>query len=267
RKAMLEDIAVLTGGQFISDDLGIKLENVTPDMLGTIKKIVIKKDETTIVEGGGSEAAVKERTALIDRQIEDSTSDYDKEKLQERRAKLSDGIAVISVGAATEVEMKEKKDRVDDALQATKAAIEEGVVAGGGSALIQCIDSLQALADSLNEGEKIGVELLVKAVTRPLRQIAENAGEEASVIIQRLKEEKSSKAANGWNALTNEFGDMFEMGILDPVKVTRLAVQYAASIASLLLTTEAVIADAPEEKGAADASAAGAQMPAGMGGF
>ncbi len=245
RKALLQDLAILTGGQFISDDLGLKLENVTIDMLGKAKKIVIKKEETTIVEGAGKKAAIQERIALIKRQIEESTSDYDREKLQERLAKLAGGVGIIRVGAATEIEMKEKKDRVDDAVHATRAAVEEGILPGGGVALIRCIPVLEKLAASLKEGEKLGVEIIIKALSYPLRQLAENAGREGSIIVQKVAQ---MGAQEGWNAQTEEFGNMLKMGIVDPTKVVRLAIELSASVAALLLTTEALITDEVEEK-------------------
>ena len=244
RKEMLEDIAILTGGQFISEEIGMKLETVTPDMLGSVKKVIIKKEDTTLIEGKGNKEEIQKRCQLIKRQIEDATSDYDKEKLQERLAKLSGGVGIIHVGDASETGMKEKKDRVDDAHQATKAAIEEGILPGGGSALIHCIPTLEKLASTLTDGQKIGVEIIMKAITFPLRQIAENAGLEGSIIVQKVK---ASKQNEGWDALTNKFGNMIEMGIIDPTKVVRLAIELAASIAALLLTTEAIITDEVEE--------------------
>lgn len=241
RKAILEDIAVLTGGEFISEEIGIKLENVTLDMLGRVKKAVVKKEDTTLVEGAGDKEKIQKRIALIRKQIKESTSDYDKEKLQERLAKLTGGIGIIRVGAATEVEMKEKKDRVEDSLQATKAAVEEGILPGGGTSFIHCIPILKKLAESMTGCEKVGVEIIAKAITAPLRQIAENAGMEGSIIVQKVMH---SKAPNeGWNALTDQYGDMIEMGVIDPTKVVRLTIYLAASIASLLLTTEAIITE------------------------
>ncbi len=245
RKAILQDIAIITGGQFISEDLGIKLETVTLDMLGKAKKIVVKKEETTLVEGAGKKATIQERIALIKRQIEESTSDYDREKLQERLAKLAGGVGIIRVGAATEVEMKEIKDRVDDAVHATKAAVEEGILPGGGVALIRCIPALEKLAASLKGDEKIGVEILIRAINAPLKQIAENAGKEGAIIVQKVTQ---MGTYDGWNAQTEEFGNMLKMGVVDPTKVVRLAIELAASIASLLLTTEAIITDEPEDK-------------------
>jgi len=258
RKSILEDIAILTGGQFISEDLGMKLENVTLDMLGRVKKAVIKKEDTTLVEGAGNKEEIQKRISLIKKQIEESTSDYDREKLEERLAKLSGGVGIIRVGAATEVEMKEKKDRVDDALQATKAAVEEGILPGGGTAFIHCIPILKKLAESMTGCEKVGMEIVIKAITYPLRQIAENAGMEGSIVVQKVMH---SKAPNeGWNALTDEYGDMIKMGVIDPTKVVRLTIELAASIASLLLTTEAIITEEPEDKKAAAAPAMGGGM-------
>ncbi len=250
RKAMLEDIAVLTGGQFISEELGIKLETVTLEMLGKVKKTVIKKEETTLVEGGGKKGAIQERIQLIKRQIEESTSDYDREKLQERLAKLAGGVGIIRVGAATEIEMKEIKDRVDDAVHATKAAVEEGILPGGGVALIRCIPFLEKLAAGMKGDEKLGVEILMKAITSPLRQIAENAGREGAIIVQKVAQLTTHE---GWNAQTEEFGNMLKMGIVDPTKVVRLSIELSASIAALLLTTEAIITDEVEEKAPAAA--------------
>jgi len=245
RKAMLQDIAVLTGGQFISEELGLKLENTTLEMLGRVKKIVVKKDDTTLVEGAGKKSDIQERIALIRGEIEKSTSDYDKEKLQERLAKLAGGVGIIRVGGSTEIEVKEKKDRVDDAVAATKAAIEEGIVPGGGVALIRCIPALAKLAASLAGDLKVGVEIVIKAIVWPLRQIAENAGEEGSVIVQKVI---GMDTNDGWDALRNEFGNLVKKGIVDPTKVVRLAIQQAASIAALLLTTEAVIAEEDDKE-------------------
>jgi len=245
RKAMLEDIAMLTGGQLISEELGQKLEHATIEMLGQAKKIVINKEETTVIEGAGNQKVVKERIAHIRRQIQETESDYDREKLQERLAKLAGGIGVIRVGAATEIEMKEKKDRVEDAQHATKAAVEEGILPGGGVAFIRCIPSVRKLAESLSNDEKTGAIIIAKALSSPLRQIAANAGLEGSIILQQIEQLKGSK---GYNALTNEYVDMVEIGIVDPTKVTRLALENAASIAGMLLTTEAIVADIPEEK-------------------
>lgn len=245
RKAMLEDIAILTGGSLISEELGIKLENVSIDMLGRVKKAVIDKENTTLVEGAGKKEQIADRIALLRRQIAEATSDYDREKLQERLAKLAGGVGVILVGGATEVELKEKKDRVDDAVHATKAAIEEGILPGGGVAFIRCLPALQKLADSLTGAVKIGVEIIMRAITFPLRQIAENAGKEGSIIIQQVA---SMATLEGWDAQNDQFGNMLSMGIVDPTKVARLAIEQAASIAGLLLTTEAVISEEVDEK-------------------
>ena len=245
RKAILQDIAILTGGELISEELGIKLESVSIDMLGRAQKVVIGKEDTTIVQGKGSKEKIQERIALIKRQIEEATSDYDKEKLQERLAKLAGGVGIIHVGAATEIEMKEKKDRVDDAVHATKAAVEEGVLPGGGVPFLRCIPALEKLAATLTGDIKVGVEIIMKALSYPLRQIAENAGEEGSLIVQKVS---SMSTFEGWNALTGEYGNMMKMGILDPTKVARLSIQLAASIAGLLLTTEAIITEEAEEK-------------------
>lgn len=252
RKAMLQDIAVVTGGEMISEELGMKLETTTIQQLGRAKKIVITKDDTTIVEGAGTKTAIQDRAAQIKRQIEESTSDYDKEKLQERLAKLTGGVAVINVGAATEIEMKEKKDRVDDAQRATAAAVEEGILPGGGTAYIRCIPAVNKLADQLEGDEKTGARIMVKALSAPLRQIAENAGQEGAIILQQV--EKMSEK-QGYNALTGEYVDMIVAGILDPTKVVRCALENAVSVASMLLTTEAIVADIPEEKQAAPAPA------------
>ena len=255
RKAMLEDIAILTGGQFVSEELGIKLENVTLDMLGRVKKAIVKKEDTTLVDGAGDKKAIQERIALLKRQIQDSTSDYDREKLQERLAKLSGGVGVIRVGAATEVEMKEKKDRVDDAKEATRAAVEEGILPGGGTALIRCIPILEKLATTLSGDQKIGAEIILRALSYPLRQIAENAGKEGSIIVQKVA---SMKTTEGYDAREDAFVNMIEHGIVDPTKVVRCALQFAASIAGLLLTTEAIITEEEQEKPAA--APAGADM-------
>ncbi|MEW5949251.1 MAG: chaperonin GroEL [Thermodesulfobacteriota bacterium] len=243
RKAMLEDIAILTGGQVISEDLGIKLENITLKDLGTAKRITIDKDNTTIVDGGGERSALEGRVKQIRTQIEETTSDYDREKLQERLAKLIGGVAVINVGAATETEMKEKKARVEDALNATRAAVEEGIVPGGGVALVRCIPALDKL--KLHGDEQIGVNLIKRALEEPVRQIANNAGNEGSVIVEHVKKEKN---AVGFNAETGEFEDLIKAGVIDPTKVTRFALQNAASVAGLLLTTEAMVAEKPEER-------------------
>ncbi|NNM43983.1 MAG: chaperonin GroEL [Chlamydiae bacterium] len=245
RRAILEDIAILTGGQLVSEELGIKLESVTIDMLGKVKKAVVKKEDTTLVEGAGKKSVIQDRIALIKHQIQESTSDYDKEKLEERLAKLAGGVGIIRVGAATEIEMKEKKDRVDDAQHATKAAVEEGILPGGGTAFIRCIPHLEKLAASLSGDEKIGVEIIIKAISSPIRQIAENAGQEGSIIVQKVA---TLPTYHGWNALTNEYGDMFQFGVVDPTKVVRLTIELAASIGALLLTTEAIITDEEKEK-------------------
>lgn len=259
RKGMLQDIATLTGGQFISEELGLKLETVTLDMLGRAKKVIVTKEETTIVEGAGNKKEIQDRISQLKRQIEDSTSDYDREKLQERLARLAGGVGVISAGAATEIEMKEKKDRIDDALHATRAAIEEGILPGGGVALIRCLPILKALSEKLSGDEKVGVEILMKALTYPLRQIAENAGKEGSVIVQNVIQMKEHE---GWDAQNDVYGNMIKAGIVDPTKVARLSIQLSASIAALLLTTEALIT---EEKVEASASAAPQGMGGGMG--
>jgi len=243
RKAMLEDIAVLTGGQVVSEDIGIKLENVTLQDLGQAKSITVDKDNTTIVDGAGSREALEGRVKMIRAQVEETTSDYDKEKLQERLAKLVGGVAVINVGAATETEMKEKKARVEDALNATRAAVEEGIVPGGGVALVRCIKALEEL--KLEGEEKLGVAVIARAIEEPLRKIAENAGVEGSVVINRVKE---GEGAFGYNALTDVYEDLIAAGVMDPKKVVRFALQNAASVASVMLTTEAMIADKPEEK-------------------
>ncbi len=243
RKAMLEDIAVLTGGQMISEDLGIKLENVSLKDMGTAKRITIDKDNTTIVDGGGEKSALEGRVKQIRAQIDETTSDYDREKLQERLAKLIGGVAVINVGAATETEMKEKKARVEDALNATRAAVEEGIVPGGGIALLRC---LPALANLKTEGEEaLGVNIIRRALEEPVRQIANNAGFEGSVVVEKVKAEK---AGFGFNAETGTYEDLMKAGVIDPTKVTRFALQNAASVASLLLTTEAMVAEKPKEK-------------------
>jgi len=246
RKAMLEDIAVLTGGQVISEDLGLKLENVTLNDLGTAKRVTIDKDNTTIVDGGGSRRDLEGRVKQIRAQIDETTSDYDREKLQERLAKLIGGVAVINVGAATEAEMKEKKARVEDALNATRAAVEEGIVPGGGVALARCIKSLEKL--NLSGDEKAGVNLIKRALEEPVRQIANNAGFEGSVVVRKVMEAKGNE---GFNAEKGEFEDLIKAGIIDPTKVTRFALQNAASVAGLLMTTEAMVAEKPEKKAAA----------------
>jgi chaperonin GroEL len=259
RKAMLEDIATLTGGKAITEDLGIKLENVKMEDLGRAKKITIDKDNTTIVEGAGKASEIEGRVKQIRQQVETTTSDYDKEKLQERLAKLVGGVAVIKVGAATETELKEKKARVEDAMHATRAAVEEGIVPGGGVALIRCIAALEKL--KLTDDEAIGVNIVKRALEEPLRQIALNAGQEGAVIVGRIRESKDDNF--GFNADTEEFGDLVKAGVIDPAKVTRLALQNAASIAGLMLTTEALVADIKEE----EKKGAGAGMPPGGGGM
>jgi chaperonin GroEL len=260
RKAMLQDIAILTGGTVISDEVGLSLEKATLNDLGEAKKIVVEKENTTIIDGAGKASDIKARVESIRQQAEEATSDYDKEKLQERVAKLSGGVAVIKVGAATEVEMKEKKARVEDALHATRAAVEEGVVPGGGVALVRVLKSLDKL-ETKNEDQAVGVKILARAIEEPLRQIVENAGEDAAVILNRVKEGKGSF---GYNAATGEFGDLIEQGILDPTKVTRLALQNAASVSGLLLTTEVMIAEAPKDE---EHSHGGGMPPGGMGGM
>ncbi|UCD62903.1 MAG: chaperonin GroEL [Candidatus Zixiibacteriota bacterium] len=261
RKAMLEDIGVLTGGKVISEELGFKLENAVMSDLGTAKKITIDKDNTTIVEGAGDKEAIKGRIAQIRKHIDDTTSDYDREKLQERLAKLAGGVAVINVGAATETEMKEKKARVEDALHATRAAVEEGIVPGGGVALLRTMESLANL--KVGDDEMVGVKIVRKALEEPIRQIAENAGTEGSVVVNHVLAEKGSV---GFNAETGSFEDLIKAGVIDPTKVTRTALENAASIAGLLLTTEAVVVDKPEDKKAAPPDM-GAGMPGGMGGM
>ncbi len=246
RKAMLEDISILTGGQVISEDLGLKLENVTPEMLGQARQIKVAKEETTIVDGHGQDSDIKKRIAVIRNQIEDTTSDYDKEKLQERLAKLSGGVAVIQVGAATEVELKEKKLRIEDALSATRAAVEEGIVAGGGTAFIRALGALDGL--KLDGDQKIGAAIVRRALEEPVRQIAQNAGLEGSVIVEMVKKETGNR---GYDVADNRIVDMVEAGIVDPAKVTRSTLQNAASIAGMLLTTEVLVADKPEKKEAA----------------
>jgi chaperonin GroEL len=258
RKAMLEDIAILTGGQVISEDLGIKLENVGLNMLGRAKRVRIDKENTTIVDGAGKKAEIQGRVAQIKQQVEETTSDYDREKLQERLAKLAGGVAVIRVGGATEVEVKEKKDRVDDALNATRAAVEEGIVSGGGTALLRASANLKSRGE--NSDQDAGINIVRRALQAPARQIAANAGAEASIVAGKILENKS--ATYGYNAQTGEYGDMIGLGIVDPVKVVRTALQDAASVAGLLVTTEAMIAEAPKKD---------APMPAmpggGMGGM
>ncbi|NSW82356.1 MAG: chaperonin GroEL [Syntrophothermus sp.] len=243
RKAMLQDIAILTGGEVASEELGVKLENVTLNMMGRARQVRVKKDETIIIDGAGSEQAIKERINQIKKQIEETKSEYDREKLQERLAKLAGGVAVIQVGAATETELKEKKHRIEDALAATKAAVEEGIVAGGGTALINIMKKLEDI--DANGDERTGVLLVMKALEEPLRQIANNAGIEGSVVVQKVKE---LEAGIGFNALTGEYEDMIKAGIIDPVKVTRSALQNAASIAGMLITTETLVTEVPKEE-------------------
>ncbi|MBY5356966.1 chaperonin GroEL [Rhizobium leguminosarum] len=255
RKAMLEDIAILTGGTVISEDLGIKLDNVTLDMLGRAKKVSIEKENTTIIDGAGSKTELDGRTAQIRAQIEETTSDYDREKLQERLAKLAGGVAVIRVGGSTEVEVKEKKDRVDDALHATRAAVEEGILPGGGVALLRAVKALDNLSVA-NQDQRVGIEIVRRAIEAPVRQIAENAGAEGSIVVGKLREK--SEFSYGWNAQTGEYGDLYAQGVIDPAKVVRAALQDAASVAGLLVTTEAMIAEKPKKEAAP-------AMPAGPG--
>jgi len=262
RKAMLQDIATLTGGTVISDEVGLSLEKVTVNDLGEAKKVVVEKETTTIIDGAGKATDIKARIESIRQQAEEATSDYDKEKLQERVAKLSGGVALIKVGAATEIEMKEKKARVEDALHATRAAIEEGVVPGGGVALIRALKALDKL-EGANEDQTVGIRILARSIEEPLRNIVENAGEDAAVILNQVK---AGKGAYGYNAATGEFGDMLEEGILDPTKVTRLALQNAASVAGLLLTTEVMVAEAPKDEEHAHGGMGGGGM-GGMGGM
>jgi len=262
RKAMLQDIAILTGGQVISEDLGMKLENVTMDMLGTAKKVSITKDETTIVEGNGAKAEIEARVSQIRAQIEETTSDYDREKLQERVAKLAGGVAVIRVGGMTEVEVKERKDRVDDALNATRAAVQEGIVVGGGVALVQAGKGLTDLKGE-NADQDAGIAIVRRAIEAPLRQIAENAGVDGAVVAGKVRE--SVDLSFGFNAQTEEYGDMFSFGVIDPAKVTRTALEDAASIAGLLITTEAMVAEKPSKDGGA--AAGGMPDMGGMGGM
>ena len=257
RKAMLQDIAVLTAGEMISEDLGIKLENVTIDMLGRAKRVSITKDDTTIVDGAGNKKDIQARIAQIKQQIEDTTSDYDKEKLQERLAKLAGGVAVIKVGGSTEVEVKEKKDRVDDALNATRAAVEEGIVPGGGVALLRALKVLDGLKPG-NEDQRVGANIVRRALQAPARQIAENSGEDGAVVVGKILDSKDY--AFGYNAQTGEYGDLVKQGVIDPAKVVRTALQDASSVAGLLITTEAMVAEKPKPK-------APAMPPGGMGGM
>jgi chaperonin GroEL len=260
RKDMLDDIAVLTGGKAITEDLGIKLENVKLEDLGRAKKVIIDKDKTTVIEGAGKSGEIEARIKQLRVQIVDATSDYDKEKLQERLAKLVGGVAVIKVGAATETELKEKKARVEDAMHATRAAVEEGIVPGGGVALLRCISALDKL--KLEDDEATGVAIVKRALEEPTRQIAQNAGQEGAIIVGRIRDSKDDNF--GYNAETGEFGDMIKAGVIDPTKVTRLALQNAASIVALMLTTEVLIADIKEEE---EAVGAGAGHGGGMGGM
>ena len=259
RKAMLEDIAVLTGGQVVSEDLGIKLENVTLDMLGTAKKVSITKDDTTIVDGAGEKTAIEGRVNQIRKQIEDTTSDYDKEKLQERLAKLAGGVAVIKVGGGSEIEVKERKDRVDDALNATRAAVEEGIVPGGGVALLKAAKVLEGLKGENNDQTQ-GIAIIARALQSPIRQIAQNAGVEGSIVVGKVLE--NSSASFGYNAYTEEYGDMLDFGVIDPAKVVRHALQDASSVAGMFITTEAAVAEKPKKESSAPAPDMG-----GMGGM
>ena len=254
RKAMLQDMAILTGGQVVSEEIGLKLENIGLELLGKARKVVVTKDETTIVEGAGAKADVQGRIQQIRNEIDNTDSDYDREKLQERLAKLSGGVAIIKVGAATEVELKEKKHRIEDAVQTTKAAVEEGVVPGGGVALVRAQAKVLELAATLEGDVATGAKMVARALEEPLKQIAVNAGMEGGVIVEKVK---NLKGANGLNAATGEYEDLVKAGVIDAAKVTRSALQNAASIAALFLTTEAVVADKPEEKGAGG-------MPGGM---
>jgi chaperonin GroEL len=263
RKAMLQDLAILTGGQVISEDLGMKLESVTMDMLGTAKKVQITKDETTVVDGAGAKAEIEARVTQIRNQIEETSSDYDREKLQERVAKLAGGVAVIRVGGMTEVEVKERKDRVDDALNATRAAVQEGVVVGGGVALVQAANALAGVTGE-NSDQDAGITIVRKAIEAPLRQIAENAGVDGAVVAGKIRE--SDDATFGFNAQTEEYGDLFAFGVIDPAKVVRTAMEDAASIAGLLITTEAMVADKPAKEGAGGAPGGMPDM-GGMGGM
>ena len=260
RKAMLEDIAVLTGGQVISEDLGIKLENVTVEMLGRAKRVRVEKENTTIIDGAGKKKEIEGRVAQIKAQIDETTSDYDREKLQERLAKLAGGVAVIKVGGATEVEVKERKDRVDDALNATRAAVEEGIVAGGGVALLRATQAITVKGE--NDDQNAGIAIVKRALQAPIRQIAENAGMEGSIVVGKILE-KQAGSAFGYDAQNDEYGDLFEKGIIDPAKVVRTALQDAASIAGLMVTTEAGVAEAPKKKDAGHSHG----MPGGMGGM
>ncbi|HMN50991.1 MAG TPA: chaperonin GroEL, partial [Xanthobacteraceae bacterium] len=257
RKAMLEDIAILTNGQMIAEDLGIKLENVTLQMLGRAKKVMIEKEKTTIVDGTGKKKDIEARVAQIKQQIEETTSDYDKEKLQERLAKLAGGVAVIRVGGATEIEVKEKRDRVDDALNATRAAVQEGIVPGGGVALLRSKKAVGRLKDD-NEDVQAGINIVLKALEAPIRQIAENAGVEGSIVVGKITDQ--NEPDYGFDAQNEKYGDMFRAGIIDPAKVVRTALQDAASIAGLLITTEAMIAELPKKEGPAAPAMPGGGM-------
>ena len=245
RKAILQDIAILTGGEFVSEDLGVKLENLELSQLGSAKRIAIDKDTTTIIEGGGKPAGIKERIALIRRQIETTTSDYDREKLEERLAKLTGGVAVIKVGGATESEVKEKKARVEDAMHATRAAVQEGIVPGGGVVCLRAIPAVEDVMKKARGDEKLGVETVMRALQEPIRQIAQNAGRDGSVVVEEVR---GMPRSHGFNALTGEYGDMLKMGVIDPAKVTRTALQHAASIAALMLTTDVMVTDLPEDE-------------------
>jgi chaperonin GroEL len=244
RKAMLQDLAILTGGQVISEEVGMSLEAASLDDLGSAKRVQVTKENTTVIDGGGSKDDIEGRVNQVRVQIEEATSDYDKEKMQERVAKLAGGVAVIKVGAATEIEMKEKKARVEDALHSTRAAVEEGVVPGGGVAFVRCLDALDDVKGD-NTDQDVGIDIVKRAVEEPLRQIVNNAGEEGSVVLNNVAAKKGNY---GYNATTGEYGDMIEMGILDPTKVTRAALQNAASISGLMITTEAMVAELPEDK-------------------
>jgi chaperonin GroEL len=261
---MLQDMAVLTGGQVISEEIGLKLENATIDLLGRARRVIVTKDDTTIVDGGGAEEDVKGRIAQIKREIEDTDSDWDREKLQERLAKLAGGVAVVRVGAATEVELKEKKHRIEDALSATRAAIEEGIVAGGGVALVRSRVAVEKLAKSLDGDEATGARIVAHALDEPLKWIAINAGLEGAVTVRQVENESGSV---GLNASTGNFEDLVKAGVIDPAKVTRSALQNAASVAALLLTTEALVADKPEKSDPGAAAAAMGGMGGGMGGM
>ena len=261
RKAMLEDMAILTGGQVISEDLGIKLENVTLDMLGTAKKVQITKDDTTVVDGAGKKQDIEARCAQIRAQVDATDSDYDKEKLLERLAKLAGGVAVIRVGGATEVEVKERKDRVDDAYHATRAAVEEGIIAGGGAALLYSTLALAKLKGD-NDDQDVGIDIIRRAIQAPIRQIVENAGDEGSVVVGKMLEQKDTNY--GYDAQKSIYTNLVTAGIIDPVKVVRIALQNAASVAGLLITTEAIITDAPDEK---SSGGSGGGMGGGMGGM